>query len=136
MNLKDLNKKFQTLKEEIKKTSENAFNQYLKENVFNKMPELQSVGWKQYANYFCDGGPCDFYVHDYTLELNGISIEEEADLDESFIKMEGYTSVIKAMQSLFADIDAEIFEMAFGSDQHIVIHRDGKIENNSYQDHE
>jgi hypothetical protein len=132
MGLNDLNKKLKTLREEIKKMSEQEFSKYLQEYVFSKMPQLESVGWKQYANYFCDGDPCSFYVHDYTLEFNEMYIEED---EESLMKLEGYEDAKTAMQEFLFDIDSEIFEMTFGPDQHIVIHRNGKIENNEYGTH-
>jgi len=43
--------------------------------VFAKYPDLNTVGWPQYQQYWNDGEPTTFDVHNYYLEINGYNIE-------------------------------------------------------------
>ncbi len=43
--------------------------------VFAKYPNLNTIGWPQYQQYFNDGDPTTFDIYTYNLEINGYNID-------------------------------------------------------------
>lgn len=62
--LKEATKAF----EAAKATAKDALVEAIKE-VFQKHPEIASIGWCQYAPHFNDGDPCVFRVHEPAVML-------------------------------------------------------------------
>lgn len=55
------------------------------EELFEKYPKIESIGWNQYTPYFNDGDECTFGVHTDYLYVNGEHEEEiEALSEEQF----------------------------------------------------
>ena len=106
----------------------------LQETIFTAYPFVEKVTWTQYANYFCDGGPCSFYVYYDSCNIN----DEEKFYDLSSDDVEKLP-IYQATESLcrFLDrLDSDLMKHAFGDDQQITVHRDGTIENNYYGNHD
>ena len=123
---------------EIQDIYQNNFAEVCKE-LFDKHPVMESFNFKQYANYFCDGDPCEFFIDTYHFYVNGRSCYEESvedtdDLDQSTLEQLELAAqdVCKFLNSL----EYEPMKMAFGPDQTITVYRDGKIENENFGDHD
>lgn len=129
-SLKDLSNRMKVFEKECQNTGEKLVFEHFKD-VFEKHPELKSFGWKQYANYYCDGGPCNFYVRSEDLTING---NDYNDYDDDF--PEDLVDVSTAVTIVLNDIDNHILKMIFGPDQHVIIHRNGKIDNNDFSEHD
>lgn len=123
--LKETNEKINDLKKEQEKAL-----LPLLQTVFKVHPELKSYSWKQYASYWCDGGPCSFYVQEEEIELNGKDCSYGDDVPEELSK--AFDDVVELVGSL----DANVLEAVFGSDQHITVFANGKIKNKDYGDHD
>jgi len=123
--LKETNEKIKDLKKE----QEKALLPLLL-TVFKIHPELKSYGWKQYASFWCDGGPCSFSVNYDQLDLNGKDCSYGDEVPEGLDK--AYDDVSELISSL----DENVLEDVFGNDQHITVFANGKIKNKDYGDHD
>ena len=73
-----------TLKQALqKKTKEYLEGEFAR--LFAENPALKSFAWPQYTPYFCDGDPCSFGAHtsSYSIRINGVYDEDEAEAEES-----------------------------------------------------
>lgn len=68
--IKELTDNFTKMKREFQKEVSKVFVKAAEE-IFLKYPLLESIGWKQYTPYFCDGDPCTFSVYSDSPLING-----------------------------------------------------------------
>ena len=56
----------------------------MKEEIFDKYPSVESVGWPQYTPYFNDGELCHFSVHsgEEAIRVNGVILENLEEMQE------------------------------------------------------
>lgn len=114
---------------EVEDLAGRAISQAAQELIFNKYPAVKEFTWTQYANYFCDGGPCNFYVHDYETTINGVDYEDSEGL-------EAIGEGADACMAFLSQIPSDIFKKAFGPDQRVTLYQDGRVVNEEYSDHE
>lgn len=69
--LKQMNAELETLKKAHLERSKGLFTD-VAAKVFQKHPELQSFGWRQYTPYFNDGDECVFSAHVSEPDINEI----------------------------------------------------------------
>lgn len=77
-SIKALTEEIAQAKAEFTEKGKAMFSEISKQ-LFERHPQLESFGWKQYTDYFADGDPCTFGVHadlDWGLEINGESTSE------------------------------------------------------------
>jgi len=86
--------------------------------IFDKYPQIETIGWNQWAPYFNDGEACVFSVYTDTIYLNN----EDADYIEDNIE----TADIHDFGSMLENIPTNIME-TITEDGRVSIHRDGKI---------
>jgi len=123
---------------QIKEVYKNNFGEVCKE-IFEKHPFVEQFNFKQYANYFCDGDPCEFFIDTYHFYVNERSCYEDSvddvdDLDEADV--EKLEAAAKDICSFLNSLEQEPMKMAFGPDQTITVYRDGRVENNHFGDHD
>lgn len=71
-------KSMKSLREKMEEEGKKLLNETFRE-LFEKYPELDAIGWTQYAPYFNDGEPCEFSVHSasYRLKSDGEPLTED-----------------------------------------------------------
>jgi len=67
--IEEFHKKKQEFNELIKKEGRAALIESFQE-VFQRVPELETLTWTQYTPYFNDGEPCEFSVHEFNATFN------------------------------------------------------------------
>lgn len=45
--------------------------------LFDAVPELESINWKQYTPFFNDGDTCTFSVHDFDVATFNVPVKEQ-----------------------------------------------------------
>src|SRR5271167_1978897 len=76
--LTELTAQIATIKKQVEKlVSEKLHDKFLE--LFDKYPNLVSFSWTQYANFFNDGDPCEFYVHTDSESIDVEFTEDEGD---------------------------------------------------------
>lgn len=89
----------------MQEDGENALKEVFKE-FFDANPLVSAVRWNQYTPYFCDGGPCNFYVHEFEVQF---------DEEEDFVQYEDeLDEPTEEHQKAFSDINE--IEVALGED--------------------
>ena len=58
--------------QEKAKTQAKELFETVSKQLFEKHPEMESFGWKQYTPYFNDGDECRFSAHTDEPDINGI----------------------------------------------------------------
>jgi hypothetical protein len=106
--------------------------------IFDSYPTLQSIGWRQYTPYFCDGDPCEFSVHAdaEALFINGRSSYSDEDEDE-----DGQDRLPEADADAIADEAADFLDMfepddlkaLYGDHVRVTVNRDGKVKTDDYE---
>src|SRR5271155_1039404 len=76
--LTELTTQIGTLNKQIEKlVSEKLHLKFIE--LFDEYPNLVSFSWTQYANFFNDGDPCNFYVHTDSESIDVEFAEDEGD---------------------------------------------------------
>jgi hypothetical protein len=133
--LKQATKNFEQAFRKAQEQYQESFVVALQETVFAHNPFVEKVTWTQYANFYCDGGPCDFYVDSDSCRINNeepfYSLEEDEE-DPHSIQVFHAT---KTLNSFLQNLSDALMKQTFGGDQKITVYRDGKIENDYYGGH-
>lgn len=115
-SINDLKAKIQKLRDQYRAESQKAFEEALRD-FFLSHPEINSIGWQQYAPYFNDGDVCSFSVHSDSCSINGIDRWDGAsDFDDKIYREVG---------DLIEILDNDVAQELYGNDKQITI----KIEN-------
>lgn len=134
MSLKELRDRVEQLREQIKEQGSKLLADEAKQ-IFDKYPLLNSFGWVEYTDYYCDGDPCEFAVHadpDYGLELNGFNPNVDEDEDESDVWWDD--NCAKEVSKLIYSVD-DILESLYGDHVKVTINRDGSSTTEDFSDH-
>lgn len=102
--------------------------------VFEKVPEVQSIRWQQYTPYFNDGDACEFSVNDPSYKFDGVD-EEAGDYGDGYIDnwsltynsetkplYEKYGSIFQSFAHTMCNTLEKVLEVTFGD--HIVVQID------------
>lgn len=130
-HLETKHKALNNLVEQVKSDFQRELFKFFTKALFDRHSSLQSFGWKQYANYYCDGGPCNFYVCSDNLDIN----EKRTNYGDKFLKPEDRYAYEDAC-IVIGSLDEEMLKLVFGPEQSITVHRDGRIDNTQFTDHE
>jgi hypothetical protein len=126
------------LKEQHKQEC-NSFFLAVTQKLFEKYPALKSFTWQQYTAYYCDGGPCGFYVRGESTSFNESDLTLDELLSESpWVDKDEEATQLKAaaeeIQELFAGFTSNEYRQMFGDHKEITVTKDGiKVED--YEDH-
>jgi len=126
--MKQLSDELTQAREEYQKNAKKVFKEALKE-FFDAYPDVAAVKWTQYAPYFNDGEPCTFGVNEPELAYVD-------NADEFLQDYEDESEAAEKIGKLFAMLDEDTMEAAFGSDSVIIAKRSGSLEVDSYGDHD
>lgn len=133
--IKEYSDHIKEIKNKLKDNGATAFYNELKP-IFDKYPDIESIGWVQYTPYFNDGDVCEFYthidegsiyindIHQWSSELSSINSHKH-DFGDSSIERE----IVKKLNC----IEEEIFLIAFGDHVKVTIYRNGKSETDTYE---
>lgn len=143
------------LKEEMRGKIKASFHKLMVVEIFDKYPEIITVGWEQYTPYFNDGEECTFdsnvdYCHingkdEYGDGRWGHSITEE---EENAVNVMGksrtetwsskeskyvpnpdydkkYVTMVKAVKDFLDTFDNDDYRDMFGDHMSIVVTKDG-----------
>jgi hypothetical protein len=82
--LKVLSKEYYDMIKKEEDMISKIFLSTLKEEIFDKYPSVESVGWPQYTPYFNDGELCHFSVHsgEESIRVNGVILENLDEMQE------------------------------------------------------
>jgi hypothetical protein len=141
--MKTIKEKVAALAEELKAAIKPAIKEQV-DAVFAASPDVEVVGWTQYAPYFNDGEPCVFSVGEPGVHL--ISDDEDARSDNrgfyettAWNFRESNPTLAAALKNLTELICAreirDAMSQAFGSDAVVTIGRDGNVTVDEY-DHD
>lgn len=81
-DLEAIENEISALRKEYKEAAQLAFTDATKQ-VFEGIPNLQAIKWRQYTPYFNDGDACTFSVHDSYVLLDGAE-EDSGDYGDGF----------------------------------------------------
>ncbi len=130
------------LDEKIKSEGKSA----LKEDftaMFDAVPELEAVRWRQYTPYFNDGDACEFGVREFEYKLTGFEVcneDDDKDDDSRFVdawtltyqlreKKDGSVTkaklLLKRIKAVAPEQDEDVFLAVFGDHAEIVATREG-----------
>ena len=128
--MKELRNRMADLRKQMLEESKVIFVEAVTD-LFATHEELESFAWRQYTDYYCDGGPCDFTAHidEDSIAINGGDFYGE-DEDQLRLKM------AKDVSKVLSAIGDEHLETMFGDHSEIVVRRTGDIEIESYEDHD
>lgn len=145
-NLKEMKEKLAALKSEYMQVALVEFNNIFKP-FFEKNEWLKSVAFTAYTDYFADGDPVEFSVHNDTEDL---IINGEYGFDVDWLDEYTWSSgkkapnpnyapekaeVIEEIASLIGEFDDEFYRETFGDHIKIIIEKDG-VKTKSYTDHD
>lgn len=144
---------FLTIKEEMKKLRDEARskvkNFFIKgmNKVFEMYPEVKSVSWRQYTDYFNDGDECRFRVYNDDFSVNGYSdYDDEGEegtinvLHYDWEKGRKYTyhkgeEIKNAISGFLEQLDEDDYRTMFGDHVKIIV-RKNEVTTEEYADHE
>lgn len=130
MLLQELINKKKEYEETLKRDSQAAFKEYMKE-FFDKNPNVEAVAWVQYTPYWNDGEPCYFGIGEVTFKLKNEQYED--DEDGYWDEYEKYTSIYsmsgpekKPCKQLADDFETieDVLEITFGDHVSVEVTRD------------
>lgn len=146
--IKEFNKKKEELAQQVGKELANSIPDF--------PPDVDSVGWVQYTDYFNDGEPCTFSVHSDYLYVND---EHEEEIDEGhpitkerkrvykqndkkeWIEVDNpdydpaYETFFNGIRQLIGTIPEEIMQDLYGDHAMVTIYKDKSIKTTDYSDH-
>lgn len=150
--VEETNNDFLTIKEEMKRLRDEARskvkNFFIKgmNKIFEMYPEVKSVSWTQYTDYFNDGDECKFNVYNDDFQINGYS-DYDDEGEEGTIDVLDYDykngriykyhkgeEIKNVISSFLNQLDEDDYKTMFG-DHVKVISRKGEISTEEY-DHE
>jgi hypothetical protein len=160
MDIAQIKEQMKQLREELKAKVKESFASMTK-NLFDKYPELNSFGWKEYTDYFNDGETCHFHAHtDHEqVEINGYRYDDEDESPDnlavqSYEFIYGYNrstreyekspnprysprakEVVDAVVEFLGAFENEDYEHMFGDHCKVVVTRDA-IEIEEYTEHD
>lgn len=101
------------------------------EGVFQKFPDVESVGWTQYTPYFNDGEPCHFGIN---TDVYGIYVNDECGYDLGDEEWAKHEDVREYVSDIIDKLSPRILETLY-EEGLVVIKRDGTFEVKDY-DHD
>lgn len=133
--LKEIRKRMQEMREQLVEECKVVFVDAVTE-LFAAYEDLDSFAWRQYTDYYCDGGPCDFtaFIGDDSLVINGTDLYGDDEIDDKTAKK--YAKIAKDASKILTTIGEENLEMIFGDHAEIIVKRNGDIEVEEYTEHE
>lgn len=110
---------------------------------FENHPKAEAIRWRQYAPYFNDGDVCEFSVHDMYAKIVGGPEDQAGGYDDGFLDSSDAKKLnLEVDETLFTDLAEinglaygvleEVFELVFGDDLMVTIHRDGTIDKDDW----
>ena len=111
--------------------------------IFDIVPELQALSWKQYVPSFNDGEPCEFSLGELHFHFENDLTAEDDDIDDDESGRSSYDikhdeNLSEETKTFFTTFDKEfnqlesVLERVFGVNQKIRISRDGTIAKEDY----
>lgn len=133
-SIDDLNNNIFELKKEFQQKFQKELIIYLQENVFSKMPKLETIAWEQFTDCkeYGDAKPiCYFYLDDSTLTLNNMpeleayyKLISNKDIQDN---LDSINDFFDSINDFFDSIDPLFMNFGFGPNQKITIHKNGQI---------
>lgn len=103
--------------------------------LFAAYPVLKAVKWTQYTPYFNDGDTCEFGVHEFYSQIDGVVSKygKDADGGEGYVSswdLEGEAKekaapMLDAVRSLAKLIPKDVMLASFGDHVEVVATREG-----------
>ncbi len=115
----ELKKKIKGLKDQIRQTSKDFFQEFSKE-LFKKWPTMDSFSWVQYTPHFNDGDDCYFGAEIEEPEINGDDYFDE-DEEEDKVLYDAQGDVAEFL----SQFDEDDLEEMFGDHAKVVVTRKG-----------
>lgn len=133
--LKEIRKRMQEMREQLTEECKVVFVDAVTE-LFTGHEDLDSFAWRQYTDYYCDGGPCDFsaQIDEDSIVINGADPYGDEEIDEKTTKR--YAKIAKDVSKILTTIGEENLEMIFGDHAEIIVKRNGDIEVEEYTEHD
>lgn len=135
------------LRERMKAEGRQAFTEMSRE-FFERNPNVESFGWKQYTPYFNDGDTCYFGVCSDadSVEVNGVQgydvpVERSYKYNDKANNLSYYEErdqklkVHKEVEEFLKAFEKEDLETFFGDHMKVTVYRDGTVETTEY-DHD
>lgn len=99
--------------------------------LFEKYPDLQTFGWRQYTPYFNDGDPCYFRasIDEYSVLINGVNL----DGDDEGVMTDEDRVVAKEVSNFLYTIGNENLEEIFGDHVVVTVKRNGDVITDDYE---
>lgn len=113
---------------------------------FQNNPEIESLSWQQYTDYFNDGDPCNFHIHlDYGLHIKLTDYEDLINPEELRYGDEEDKELYKTYQKKYeTNIDEltsslygveDLLEMTFGDHVEVTATKEGfEVEKYTHHD--
>jgi hypothetical protein len=132
-NISELKKQINEARDKARETFGSTFAE-----IFEKYPQIETLGWPQYTPYFNDGDVCEFRsCHDWNQYVNGycISYDEADELTEQTGLLEAdYNFIAEKVCDVVGQFDDDDLKYMFGEGM-ITFNRDGSVEVDDY-DHD
>lgn len=126
------------LREEMKAKSKQFFAEGSK-LLFERFPELESFGWRQFTPYFNDGDTCYFRVRAYpeSVYINGEGSEDWASEQIKAGKNEDEVwNLPETVAGFVEGFDTDSMQEIFGDHVKVTVYRDADPEVTDYVDHD
>lgn len=104
--------------------------------LFDKLPELQAFGWRQYTPYFNDGDECVFGRDDFAVLLYGDDAEDYDWLSESWYNDDLHSRIQTEINNFFDGLPEDEYRYLFGNHVSVVIDRINGVSIEEYTDHD
>lgn len=108
------------------------------QSIFEAVPELETLSWRQYTPSFNDGSPCVFQVYGFDATFNVAVLGEEPGYEFSEVAyhdgdpvIDRTRKAIKTLEKLAADMD-DIFAASFDDGCTVTAKRNGTFETEEY----
>lgn len=149
----ETNDSFLEIKEEMKRLRDEARKKvkdfFIKgmNKIFEMYPEVKSVSWRQYTDYFNDGEECKFRVYNDDFSVNGYSDYDDEGEDNTinvlhydWEKGRKYTyhkgeEIKNAISGFLEQLDEDDYRTMFGDHVKIIV-RKNEVTTEEYADHE
>jgi len=105
------------------------------DEIFEKYPELNSVGWPQYTPYFNDGDSCIFHVDSYSIRINGVNVDDY-DEDEEDVKnflQSDVDDISEMVSNILNSLPEEFLEEHYGDHTLVTVLRGGGTSTTYYE---
>lgn len=122
--MRELIQQFKDIKQQTIDSIAEAINAKFRE-LFEKVPELESVSWTQYTPYFNDGDICEFSCHLYDAKLNDTDSWDFYDHNtRQRIPSIHDNKIVKEYLQELREIPEEFFKDIYGDHSEITFKRD------------